>query len=95
MQSMTTFGMYLNGKFLRLLCIPQSLSEHGAGLARGRSLLDNGNLYYKTLQIIFGMIFFWPTSCSYSRQINQNMIDFSPYPTARAKYRNYRGCQQR
>lgn len=82
-------------KFLLLLCIPQSLSDHGTGLAQGRSLLDNSNLYYKTLQINFRIIFFWPASCSYSRQINQNVIGFSPYSTALAKYRNCRGCQQR
>jgi len=49
MQNMKTLGRYLNGKFLLLLRIPQSLLEHGAGLAQGCSLLDNGNLYYKTL----------------------------------------------
>lgn len=78
---MKTFGRYLNGKFLLLLRIPQSLSEHGAGLARRCSVLDNGNPYYKTLQINFRIIFFRPASCSYSRQINQNMIGFSPSPT--------------
>lgn len=82
-------------KFLLLLRIPQSLSEHGTGLAQGHSLLDNSNLYYKMLQINFRIIVFWPTSCSYSRQINQNMVGFSPYSAALAKYHNYRGCQQR
>lgn len=79
---MKAFGRYLNGKFLLLLHIPESLSEHWAGLALGHSLLDNGNLYYEMLQINFRVIFFWTTRCSYSRQINQNMTVFSPLPSS-------------
>lgn len=79
---MKTFGRYLNGKFLLLLRIPESVPEHWAGLAPGHSLLDSGNLYYEMLQINFRVIFFRATSCSYSRQINQSMIGFSPYAAA-------------
>lgn len=81
---MKTFGRYLliNVKFLLLLHIPQSPSEHEAGLAWRCFLLDNGNLCYQTPQIHFRLPFFWPTSCSYSKDTNQNMVGFSPCLTA-------------
>lgn len=75
---MKTFRRCLNGKFLLLLRIPESVSEHWAGPALGHSLLDNGNFCYEMLQINFRVIFFWTTSCSYSRHINQKMVGFSP-----------------
>lgn len=77
---MKTFGRYLliNVKFLFLLRIPQSPSEQGAGLVWRCFSLDNRNLCRQTLQIHFRLVFFRPTSCSYSKETNQNMIGFSP-----------------